>query len=237
MNTSAPTVTKPTQRFRNILARIKHFDTLPPNIQEKLADVAQPHHYDEGQVIYVEGEPATAIYFIERGWVKSTRISCQGREQAMLCLCAGEVFGDTAVLTHSSYPCTVTALEPTDLWRIPADDLLRLMEQHQELAIALTKRMGERVKYYVDLVEDLSLCGVEVRIARTLLRNAKWLHGRWVVPRRTWSTFDEMAVRLGTVRDVLSRSLRSLEKEGLIKVNRQEIEILDRERLEKHSQL
>jgi ribosomal protein S25 len=47
------------------------------------------------------------------------------------------------------------------------------------------------------------------------------------VPRETWTTFDEMAVRLGTVRDVLSRALRTLENEGLLKVERREIILLD----------
>jgi len=202
-----------------------------------LAAIAQAIHYDEGQTIFVEGEPATALYFIEQGWVKSTRISSQGREQAMLCLGAGEVFGETAVVTHTSYPCTAVALESLDLWRVAADDLLGLIQQYSELGIAVIQLMGERVRYYVDLVDDLSLCSVEARLARTLFRNAQFIHGKWMVPRRTWSTFDEMAVRLGTVRDVLSRSLRSLENEGIIQVNRQEIVILEPENLAKHGQL
>ncbi len=225
------------ERFKALLAQVEQFDRLPPEIQDELAAVAVPCHYEEDQVIYLEGDPATAIYIIERGWVKATRVSCQGREQAMQCLTTGGVFGDIAVLTDSPYPCTVIALEDVDLWRITAEDLLRLMRQYHVLAMAITRRLGERVKYYVDLVEDLSLCGVEVRIARTLLRNAKQKDGRWVIPRKTWSTFDEMAARLGTVRDVLSRSLRSLERAGLIRVTRQEIEILDPDRLAKHGQL
>jgi len=237
MDTGIPSHSKLQHRFKTILAQIEHFNTLPAHIQDELAAIAQPVHYDEGQIIYMEGEPDTAIYFIERGWVKSTRISCQGREQAMLCLCSGEVFGETAMVPQSTYPCTVMALEASDLWRVPVDALLGLIQRYPELGIVIIRRMGERVRYYVDLVDDLSLCGVEVRLARTLLRNAKFSEGKWSIPRRTWSTFDEMAVRLGTVRDVLSRSLRSLEKEGLIQVNRQEIVILEPENLAKHGQL
>ena len=51
--------------------------------------------------------------------------------------------------------------------------------------------------------------------------------GRLVIPRREWTTFDEMAVRLGTVRDVLSRALKTLELEGLLRVEKQHILILD----------
>jgi len=218
-------------RLKDLLGRIRHFNTLPPEVQEKLIAVAIPRHFDAGQVIYVEGEPAEAIFIIERGWVKATRMSRQGREQALRFLHSGGVFGDAAVFAGSPYPGTVTALEAVDLWAIPAEDVLRLARQYPDLAIAITRRMGERVLHYVELIEDLSLRSVEARVARTLLRNAEQKDGRLVIPRQAWTTFDAMAVRLGTVRDVLSRVLRTLENDGLLKVDRQEIVLLDPESL------
>ena len=74
-------------------------------------------------------------------------------------------------------------------------------------------RLSERVLHYVGLVEDLSLRSVEARLAHTLLRYAALQDGQLVVPRREWTTLDEMAVRLGTVRDVLSR----LQERGLVR--------------------
>jgi CRP-like cAMP-binding protein len=76
-------------------------------------------------------------------------------------------------------------------------------------------------------VEDLSLRSVEARLAHTLLQHAELRDGLLIVPRREWTTFDEMAVRLGTVRDVLSRALKTLEAENLLIVKRQYIQILD----------
>ena len=66
------------------------------------------------------------------------------------------------------------------------------------------------------------------------LRCSSTLRGsddRLVVPRRSWTTYDEMATRLGTVRDVLSRARRGLENEGLLQVKRNEIVILDEQGL------
>jgi len=60
-----------------------------------------------------------------------------------------------------------------------------------------------------------------------LLRNAELRNERLIVPRQEWTTFDEMAVRLGTVRDVLSRAMKTLETEGYLKVEKQIIVILD----------
>lgn len=193
--------------------------------------MAAPRHYNTGQVIYLEGEPANYIYILEKGWVKATRMSPEGREQAMLFLQAGEIFGDIAVLTDTPYPGTVMALEPVEAWAIEKSAMQPLIARYPELAMAVIRRLGERVLYYIGLVEDLSLRSVEERLASTLLKHAEMSGSRLTVPRRTWTTFDEMAIRLGTVRDVLSRALRTLEEEGLLRVERHEIVILDPEGL------
>jgi len=214
-------------RLKTLLAKVRHFDGLQPEVQERLAESAALRRFNAGQVIYVEGEPAESIFIIASGWIKATRISHDGREQALLFLRMGEIFGDVAVFSHAPYPGTVTALEDVELWMIPAETLLQLTETYSDLAMAVIRHLGDRVLYYVDMIDDLSLCSVEARLARTLLKHAKVIEGRLMVPRETWTTFDEMAVRLGTVRDVLSRSLKTLEAEGLLEVKRREIILLD----------
>jgi CRP-like cAMP-binding protein len=155
-------------------------------------------------------------------------MSREGREQAMLFLHAPEVFGDVSVFTGAPYPGTVIALEPTVVWRLPAAAVLDLTARHPELALAVIRRLGERILHYVQLVEDLSLRSVEARLAGTLLSHAeRQPDGQLVVPRRAWTTFDEMATRLGTVRDVLSRTLHNLEAAGLLEVRRHEIVLRD----------
>lgn len=214
-------------RLKALLARIRHFDGLPPEVQERLAASASPRHFDAGQVIYIEGEPAESFYLLERGWVKATRMTRDGREQAMLFLESGEIFGDIAVFSGTTYPATVMALEDVDVWAIPAREFLALTEQFPALAMAVIHHLSDRVLHYIGLVEDLSLRNVEARLANTLLQHAEAQDGQLIVPRRGWTTFDEMAVRLGTVRDVLSRGLKTLEAEGLLRVEKQAIVLLD----------
>ncbi len=213
--------------IKNALQRIPHFNDLSDEIQQRIAASATPRHFDTGQVIYVEGEPAESIYILEAGWVKATRMTCEGREQAMMFLRPVEMFGDIAVFTGTTYPGTVVALEAVDVWIIPAKTILDLIPRHPDLAMAVIRHLGGRVLHYISLVEDLSLRSVEARLANTLLRNAEVQDGQLIVPRREWTTFDEMAVRLGTVRDVLSRALKTLDAEGLLKVEKQAIILLD----------
>lgn len=219
-------------RIHHVLSRLRHFAELPEEIQQTIAAAATHRHFDAGQVIYVEGEPAESIYILETGWVKATRMTREGREQAMMFLRPVEVFGDIAVFTGTTYPGTVVALEDVDVWVVPAQTVLDLVSRHPALAMAVIRRLGERVLHYIRLVEDLSLRSVEARLANTLLRYAELRDGQLVVPRREWTTFDEMAVRLGTVRDVLSRALKTLEAENLLRVEKQAIVLLDPKRLE-----
>lgn len=204
-----------------------YFNTLPAEAQEVILAVAIQRHFETGQVIYLEGEPADYVYILEKGWVKATRMTHEGREQGLLFLRPVEIFGDIAVFSGTSYPGTVTALEDVEAWLIPSQVLLLLVNQYPALALAIIHRLSERVLHYIGLVEDLSLRSVETRLASTLLRNAELRNEQMIVPRQEWTTFDEMAVRLGTVRDVLSRAMKTLEAEGYLKVDKQTILILD----------
>ena len=237
MTLSLPPAPQHLTRLKALLARIRHFDGLPPEVHERIAASAVPRHFAAGQVIYIEGEPAEEFYLLERGWVKATRMSRDGREQAMLFLESGKIFGDIAVFSGTTYPGTVVALEDVDVWAIPADKFLELTKQYSALAMAIIHHLSDRVLHYIGLVEDLSLRNVEARLANTLLQHAEAHEGQLIVPRRGWTTFDEMAVRLGTVRDVLSRGLKTLEAEGLLKVEKQAIVLLDPKRLAERGRL
>jgi len=214
-------------RCIEILERIPHFKGLPHETQQALAESAIRRQFRGGQVIYVEGEPAESIYILELGWVKATRMTLDGREQAMMFLRPVELFGDIAVLTGVPYPGTVTALEDVAVWVIPAYTVLDLIQRQPAFALFIIRHLGERVLHYINLVEDLSLRSIESRLAHTLLQYAELREGQLIVPRRGWTTFDQMAVRLGTVRDVLSRTLKTLEMENLLRVEKQSIVLLD----------
>src|SRR3990172_2433097 len=122
-------------QIKNALQRIRHFNDLPDEIQQGIAASATHRHFDTGQVIYVEGEPAESVYILESGWVKATRMTREGREQAMIFLRLIEMFGDIAVFTGRTYPGTVTALEDVDVCFIPVQTILDLIQRYPEFAM------------------------------------------------------------------------------------------------------
>ncbi len=204
---------------------------LPAAALQQLKKNARPRKYASGEIIYLEGDPADFAFLLVRGWVRSTRMTPDGREQALMFLRPVDAFGEIAVFARSSYPATTTALEEVIVWAIPADTLRSLLRSDPDVAEAITSMLARRILYYISLVEDLSLKSVDARLANSLLQNAMASHGVIYVPRQPWTTYDEMAIRLGTVRDVLSRAIKDMTADGLIKVTRQRIIILDPDKL------
>ena len=215
------------KQFQQVLQQVPAFGSLSAQTQQALAAVAYQRRFEAGQVIYVEGEPAETIFILEAGWVKATRMTQEGREQALMFLRPVDIFGDIAVLAGTAYPGTVIALEAVLVWCIPSKTVYALVARYPDLAQTIIRHLANRVLHFINLVEDLSLRSVEARLAKTLLDNAQLHDGQLSVPRREWTTFEEMAVRLGTVRDVLGRVLRTMEAEKLIRVEKQAIILLD----------
>ena len=193
-----------------------------------MARAAVRREYDANQIVFLEGEPCAGLYSLQEGWLKSVKISQAGREQVLRFVGPGEVFNEIGVLAGATNQATVVALEHSLLWTIQREAMRQLLEDHPHVALIVTQNLAKRVLHLISLVEDLSLRSVQARLARFLLEQSD----RGAVARYRWTTQAELAARLGTVPDVLSRALRSLVEDGLIRVGRHEIQLLDHEGME-----
>lgn len=189
----------------------------------KVAQSAIRRTFAPGAVIFLEGDIAPALHYVDTGWVKVVKMALDGREQILYYWGPGEVFGGVSIFINRPAPATAIALEATDLWVLPAEAIRQLITANPALALSMIEFMASRISELIELVADLSLHTVTARLARLLLEQAE---GE-IVQRRRWTTQSEMAARLGTVPDVLSRALRGLVEEGLIELTRQQIRILD----------
>ena len=173
--------------------------------------------------MFLEGELAPGLYFLQFGWLKVVMSSPEGREQVLLYLTPGEVFNPIGAFTNRPNPATAIALEPAGVWVLRREALARLLREWPELAQGLIENMAERLNHLTALVEDLSLRSVSGRLARLLLENAQ----DGVLPRARWHRQAELAARLGTVPHMVGRALRRLVEQGYIEVERQQFRILD----------
>ncbi len=220
--------------LREKLRTIPYFRGLDPAALDALAQTAIWRTYAAGAIIFLEGEASANLYFLTEGWIKVVKTSPEGREQVLRFLGPGETFNEVGVLAHRPNPATAIALEHSKLWLLPRDAVRSVLLDRPEAMLQVVENMADRLVEMVGLVTDLSLRSVEARLARWLL---EWSDESGVVSRRRWSTQSEMAARLGTVPDVLSRALRRLSEAGILHVERRQIRILDQARLKERAQV
>jgi CRP/FNR family transcriptional regulator len=212
-------------RCISLFADLSH-DTLA-----RMAGVAHIGRHNPGQMIILGGDSCQAAYFIAEGQVRVYRLSPEGREQILARLGPGQAFNTVPpFLPHGVNHATVEALTSVTLYAIAADDLRCLVGECPELALTILQDFAGRLDHLTDLVESLALRTVRGRLARFLLEHAEadQITRRW--------TQEEMAAYLGTVRDMVGRTLRAFADAGLVRMDRQRIVLLDREGLEAESQ-
>jgi len=218
-----------------LLRQLNYFARLDDQVLEAVADVVHTRQYAPGQIIFLEGDPCAGFFVVQSGRVKIFKTSPEGREQSLHFVGTGRSFNDVAVLDGGPNPATVMAVEPTTCLVIDRDSMVRLVQTYPALAMAVIESIAARARHLVELVEDLSFRSVQARLAKLLLEQAQASGREDQVPRLM--TQQEMAARLGTVREVVSRALRALEDRGVIRIQRHRIVILDREELERQALL
>ncbi len=199
----------------------------------RLADSAIWKVYSPNSIIFWEGNVESNLFYLQYGSLKVLKSSPDGREQVLKFIEAGEIFNEVGVLAKRPNPATAVALEESGIWLIPRHALEEIISVHPQTAMQVIENMADKIIELVTLATDLSLKTVEARFAKLLLEQAKGD----VIERHRWTNQTELASRLGTVPDVLSRVIRELTKAELIEMNKQSIRILDRDGLTKRAML
>jgi CRP/FNR family transcriptional regulator len=182
---------------------------------------------DRGDIIVLEDEPAEALYFVVSGVVKVLKTSPEGKEQILNIVRPGESFNDVPIFDGQPTPASAEAMSSVGLYAISRTNVDALMRDYPQVTQNVTTMLAARVRQLLALVEDLSFRHVIGRVAKILLEHAG--DGAASGPRLTQ---QDMAAMAGTAREVIGRSLRSLEDDGIIKMDRHKLVITDREALE-----
>jgi len=212
-----------------ILSQLPFFAELGEDDLLEIATYVHERTFSPGQVITLEGEPCRAVYFVVKGVVRVLRLSLEGREQVLAYLGPGESFDLVPVLDGRPNLVTVDALTEATLYTISCQRFHQIMRDRHEVALAVLEHLAARVRHLSDMVEDLALHTVRTRLARFLLTQAEGTRH----PKR-W-TQEEIAAHIGTVRDVVGRTLRAFADDGLIRRERGQIVVVDREGLEREA--
>jgi len=182
---------------------------------------------DRNEIVQFEGESVEALFFVASGAVKLFKTSAEGKEQILSIARPGDSFNDIAIFDDGPAPTSAQTMSPVVLYGIARNELQVILRENPQVALNTTRVLAERTRQLVELVEDLSFRHVIGRVAKILLEHA----GDGTSPRPRL-TQQDMAAMAGTVREVVSRSLKALEEEGAIRLDRHRIKIADKEALE-----
>ena len=181
---------------------------------------------ERGEIILFEGEPAQALYFVISGVVKVFKTSADGKEQILYLARPGESFNDFSILYGDSNLASAEAMGPVVLYGIRKNDLEIALRDYPPIARNVIQVLSQRVERLISLVEDLSFRNVTGRVAKILLEYAG--NGTGKRPRLTQ---QEMAAMAGTAREMVGRSLKVLEEEGTVRLERHRVIIADKKAL------
>jgi CRP/FNR family transcriptional regulator len=204
-----------------LLKLIPYFQGLSRQEMEAIKPFFFEKRHARNEMVALEGEPCRAVYFVASGSVKVTRNSPDGRELVLRIMRKGETFNEVPVFDGGPNPATVVALEATLLYAIPAEKMGEIIRLHPRVAMNILRIFGHRLRQMVTLAEDLSFRHVMGRLAKVLLENVV---EREEGPRLTQ---QDMAALVGTAREMVSRSLRSLEEMGAVKVEGRSVRVVD----------
>ncbi len=207
-----------------ILRDCRYFSNLSPELFNELSRGTWLRSYEPGEIICWQNEPCEGLYIIQKGTVKLFKVSSKGRELVIKVFDSGASFNEVPVFDDGDNVVNVAAIDECEIWLVEKGVIGELMQQHADMAHAVILNLSKNLRTMVSLVEELSFCQVTNRLARLISQlEPNQLCGTGT----SRITQDQLAARLGTVREVVARSLKDLERSGAIRLQRRNIQVVN----------
>ncbi|MFB3884207.1 MAG: Crp/Fnr family transcriptional regulator [Thermodesulfobacteriota bacterium] len=218
----------------DLLRRCPLFSGLQDEDLKKLRSIASVRQVEKRAVLFAEGEETRGFYVILSGKVKVYKVSADGKEQILHVVNAPDSFAEAALFLEGTYPAFAEALSDSQLLFFPKKDFIRLIEKNPQLSINMIVSLSQFLKRFASLIEELSLKEVSSRIAKYLIDLSLKLsrEGKSAKEVELDLSKTQLALKLGTISETLSRTLAKMKAKGIIDVKKNRILILNREALQ-----
>ena len=204
------------------------WDKLAPGHQEMLLDNLTERNIKKGAVIHNGDMDCTGLLLVRSGQLRAYILSAEGREITVyrlfdrdLCL-----FSASCMMRSAQFDITIQAEKDTRLWVIPAEVYRQVMEQSAPAANYTNEVMAARFSEVMWLMEQVMWKSLDKRVAAFLLAEAA-IEGTLLLR----LTHESIANHLGTHREVVTRMLRYFQSEGMVRLSRGAVEIIDEKKL------
>lgn len=211
---------------------ISLFEDLSAADLAKIASLCTVRAYEKQAHIMGEQDQTTDVFFILSGSVRISSFTEAGREVIFTEMSAGDIFGEFSAVDQLPRSATVLALTDCVLARMPAAKFFETLKQNAEISTRLVELLVAKMRKMSERVFEVSALAVRERVRRELLRLAEdGTAFRNGVVIRPAPTHYEIAARIGSHREAVTREFNRLEAENIVEVRRRQIRIIDIERL------
>lgn len=218
-----------------VLGRSALFEDLPAEILAELASGAIMRRLKQGEILFSANDPSDGLYIVLSGTVRAFRVNLDGREQTIHTESMGGTLAEVAAFDGGPYPSTTVAEEDSDVLFLSREDVRRFMFRHPEAALKALAILGRKLRMVASMVEQLALMDVNQRLARFLLEEAERNNSK-LKDGATFSlplSHSQIAARLGSVREVVTRGLQKLTQQGIIRLQGHSVVVVKINKLRK----
>ncbi|HAS05091.1 MAG TPA: hypothetical protein DCR71_05005 [Dehalococcoidia bacterium] len=207
------------------------FAGLKPEELEPIIKLIIEKKYERDEMLFFEGDATESLIFLASGVVKIFKTSPDGKEQILSIAHPEETLNEVPLFNGGLNATSAQAMMQVVVYLINKRDIEMLMRKYPLVASNVIHILAKRTRQLVTLVEELSFKRVNGRLAGILLENAvrDGQSGARLTQR-------DMAAMAGTAREVISRSLKAMEDDGIIGFDKHKLIIKDREALKRMSQ-
>jgi CRP/FNR family transcriptional regulator len=221
----------------SLIARMKtvaHFKRMADADLEAIVNSGQIRRFDAGATIFREGDPCAGMFVLIAGHVHLYKLGPQGKQSFIAEFQPVIMFNEVPVLDGGANLTTAMAMQDCVTWNIGYENLQSILQRHPVLGLGLLRVLATRTRNLMAQYEDLSFRSVLARSAKLLLDLSD--RGQRPINRKEHPN-NEMAARIATVPEALSRSLNIFKKNGDIFCTRTTILVKQPETLEKFAQV
>ena len=187
----------------------------------------------KGHSLFKEGDAGDHLFIVSNGKVKLGTKSPDGRENLLMILGPGDMFGDLSLFDSGPRTATATAVTDTKLLSLGQDKVIPWVKEHPEVSLHLLARLASRLRRTNEVVGDLVFSDVPGRVAKALIDlgvkfGEKREEGLFV---NHDLTQEELAQLVGASRETVNKALADFAQRGWLRLEARSVMILDYERM------
>jgi CRP/FNR family transcriptional regulator, cyclic AMP receptor protein len=209
------------------LARCALFAGLSPEILRALEESSRVRHFPKGQIVCSEGDPGDSLIVLEEGQAKVCRFTFEGQEIVLSLVNAPVAFGELSLIDGAPRSATIVATTPVAVRLIERTKFNDLLEREPELARGLLHALARMVRATNERLVDLQTLDVPGRVAKWLLALSTLQSPIEGVAIPFTISQSDLAAELGATRVSVNRALKTFERRGIIKLERDRIVLRD----------